>query len=143
MANVQRICEQCGEGGPLDVRYCPHCGYDTQAALPMPTRNLPMVIGKAVLPILAGAATLALRMGWKLLQQRLSTELAKSTMPLAKVAPVQPATVQSALAQSAEAPVTPSMRARRTVRIRSTWAVGDANGVWQQGSSDHTIEFED
>ena len=34
-------------------------------------------------------------------------------------------------------------KAKRTIHIRSTWAVGDANGIRQQGSSDHTIEFED
>ncbi len=133
MANVQRICEQCGEGGPLDVRYCPHCGYDTQATLPTPTRNLPMVIGKAALPILAGAASVALRIGWKLLQQRLAAVPTPTTESLANRAPAQPA----------PHPSTAAARPRRTVRIRSTWAVGDANGVWQQGSSDHTIEFED
>lgn len=131
MANVQRICEQCGQGGPLDVRYCPHCGYDSQSALPTPTTyNLPMVIGKAALPLLAGVASLALRVGWKLLQQRLATAATPPTMSVAKVVPTQN--------QSS-----PAIRARRTIRIRSTWAVGDANGVWQQGSSDQTIEFED
>lgn len=129
MANVQRICDNCGESGPLEARYCPHCGYDREATLPAPTRNLPMVIGKAALPVLAGAASLALRVGWKILQQRLNA----------------PPTVTAAPTEVARPPqsVPTSTRPRRTVRIRSTWAVGDATGRWQQGSSEHIIEFDD
>ncbi len=133
MGNVQRICEQCGEGGPLEARYCPHCGNDNQATLPTPTRNLPMVIGKAALPLLAGAASLALRAGWKFLQHRLATAATTAPLPLAQTTPAPPA----------QQPAGPTTRPRRTVRIRSTWAVGDANGVWQQGTSDQTIEIED
>lgn len=138
MTNVQRICEECGESGPLNVRYCPHCGFDTQAALPMSTRNLPMVIGKAALPLLAGVASLALRAGWKLLQQRLETATLQSgtpqpTQPAANAKPVPPVARQS----------TAPTRARRTIHIRSSWAVGDVNGNWRQGTSEHTIEFED
>jgi hypothetical protein len=29
------------------------------------------------------------------------------------------------------------------IRIRSSWAVGDANGVWRKGTSDQTIEIDD
>jgi len=87
-----------------------------------------MVITKAALPILAGAATVALRFGWKLLQQRLA-DAATSPISLTKMRSAQPAPL--------------STRPRRTVRIRSTWAVGDANGLLQQGTSDHTIEFDD
>ena len=134
MTTIQRICEQCGESGPLGVRYCPHCGYDTQAALPMTTRNLPMVIGKAALPILAGAASLALRAGWKLLQQRLATAADRAVTPAAH----QPLSNATAVNQPA-APAKP----RRTIHIRSSWAVGDARGNWRQGTSEHTIEIED
>jgi hypothetical protein len=34
-------------------------------------------------------------------------------------------------------------RPRRTIRIRSSWAVGDANGVWKKGASEHIIELDD
>jgi hypothetical protein len=91
-----------------------------------------MVIGKAALPLLAGAASLALRAGWKLLQHRLATT-ATPTLPLTKTTPAQPA----------QHPAGATTRPRRTIRVRSTWAVGDANGVWQQGTSDQTIEFDD
>jgi hypothetical protein len=37
----------------------------------------------------------------------------------------------------------PPARPRTTIRIRSSWAVGDANGVWRQGVSDHTIEIDE
>ncbi|MEZ4618449.1 MAG: zinc ribbon domain-containing protein [Caldilineaceae bacterium] len=133
MTTVQRICEKCGEAGPLDARHCPHCGFDSQATLPVPTRNLPMVIGKAALPLLAGAASLALRAGWKLLQQRLATTPVPTTLAIPKTAPTQ------SIAHSSP----PATQSRRRIHIRSTWAIGDANGIRQQGSSEHTIEFED
>ena len=48
MANVTRMCPQCGHGNDLDTRYCAQCGYDTQGNLPAPQQsNLPAVIGKA------------------------------------------------------------------------------------------------
>src|SRR3954454_4535090 len=72
MSNVQRVCVQCGEGNPVESRYCGRCGYDSQSALPAQRPNLPVVIGRAALPVLLGAASLALRMGWKLLQNRLA-----------------------------------------------------------------------
>lgn len=141
MSKIQRICEQCGESGPLEARYCPHCGYDSQGsdphALPVPRKQLPMALSKAALPILAGAASLVLRAGWKLLQQRLATttpeEAAQALSNLARrpAAPPQPA------------PQPATRRPRRTIHIRSNWAVGDANGVWRQGSSEHTIEIDE
>ena len=75
MSEVQRICPQCSEPGPLTARYCPHCGADSQAALPVPSSTLPAVLTKAALPLLAGAASLVLRAGWKLWQSRLAAEL--------------------------------------------------------------------
>lgn len=134
MTNIQRICEQCGESGPLNVRYCPHCGFDTQATLPTTSRNLPMVVGKAALPILVGAASLALRAGWKLLQDRLLTDAALSSAPQTSSHPTQSRPTSTP-------PV--SARSKRKIHIRSSWTVGDANGNWRQGSSEHTIEFED
>jgi hypothetical protein len=36
-----------------------------------------------------------------------------------------------------------SPRTRRSIRIRSTWAVGDARGVWRQGATEHIIEIDE
>jgi hypothetical protein len=127
MSEITRICAGCGEAAPLEARYCPHCGYDTTGGPPAPTSNLslPMALGKAALPVVAGVASLAARFAWKLIQQRLN-----------QPAPIQPST---ATAASSPAPRT----ARRVIRIRSSWAVGDANGVWRKGTSDQTIEIDD
>ena len=105
--------------------------------------NLPVLIGKAALPVLAGVASLALRMGWKLIRSRMAQDAlhygarkaASAIMNAAKAPPAAP------LAARPTTEVTG--KSKRTVRIRSTWVVGDANGVRQQGASDHTIEFED
>ncbi len=149
MTTVQRICDKCGAGGPLTARYCPSCGHDGQAEegeaardLPTQRSNLPVVLGKAALPLLAGAASLALRAGWKLLQTRLANttpeEAASALQKLTKLAPT------TSSPTTAAKPVQPPARAtRRTVHIRSSWAVGDSNGNWQRGTSEHTIEFDD
>lgn len=128
MSEITRICAQCGQPGPLEARYCPHCGHDVEASVPaqLSQRNLPVLIGRAALPVLAGAASLAIRAGWQLLQKRLAQPLTTQSQPPAK-APAAPA----------------QQRPRRTIRIRSAWAVGDAHGVWRQGSSEHTIEIDD
>ncbi len=127
MSEITRICASCGEASPLEARYCPHCGYDTAGAPPAPTSTLtlPMTLSKAALPVLAGVASLAARVAWKLIQQRLN-----------QPAPLQPSTVT-------RSPSPAPRTARRVIRIRSSWAVGDANGVWRQGSSDQTIEIDD
>lgn len=105
-------------------------------------QNLPMVIGKAALPVLAGVASLALRAGWKLLRSRLAQEAAQNAI---QVGASKAATSLVNAAKNAPAPATqsdPVPKVKRTIRIRSTWAVGDANGIRQQGSSDHTIEID-
>lgn len=139
MSEVQRICPQCSEPGPLTARYCPHCGADSQAALPAPRSNLPAVLTKAALPLLAGAASLALRAGWKLLQSRATaavaanvTEHAIQSLRTAK-APQPPARMEQA----------PAAKPRRTVHIRSAWSVTDGNGNHRSGFSEHQIEFDD
>jgi hypothetical protein len=125
MSEITRICARCGQPGPLEARHCPHCGHDAEAGVPAPLnqRNLPILIGRAALPVLAGAASLAIRAGWQLLQKRLAQPLASPSQPPA-TAPEQG-------------------RPRRTIRIRSAWAVGDARGMWRQGSSEHTIEIDE
>ena len=130
MSNVTRICPQCGHGNGMEDRYCAECGADTQASLPTTQgTNLPAVIGRAALPVLVGAASLALSAGWKLLQGALSRSAAQET----QIQPQTPIEVKSA-------PLAPR-RARMTVTIRTSWAVGDSNGRWERGQSEQTIEF--
>ena len=132
MSNVQRVCVQCGEGNPVESRFCAHCGYDSQSSLPAPRVNLPAVSGRAALPVLVGAAGLVVRAGWKLLQSRLAQT---NVIPLPKV---QPPTIHQPRTN-----VAPARQAKRTIHIRSSWAVNNGNGVWQQGTSEHTIEVDE
>lgn len=125
MSNVTRICPQCGHGNGMEDRYCAVCGADTQASLPTTQgTNLPAVIGKAALPVLVGAASLALSAGWKLLQGVLSKSAAQPQPPV----------------QVKSGPLAPR-RPRMTVTIRTSWAVGDSSGRWERGQSEQTIEF--
>lgn len=129
MSNVTRICPHCGFGNGMENRYCAQCGGDTQGSLPMTQgANLPAVIGKAALPVLVGAASLALSAGWKLLQHALSKPAAQSQAQ--SPAPIQ---IKSP-------PLVPT-RGRMTVTIRTSWAVGDSSGRWEKGQSEQTIEF--
>lgn len=135
MSDVYRICPACGKNTPLDARHCPHCGQDTQAGLPVQAGSqLPMVVGKAALPVLVGVGTLAARAAWRLLRGRLAALAAQTP------APVQTRTAQPP-ARVPPAEVGP--RTRRSIRIRSTWAVGDARGVWRQGATEHIIEIDE
>ena len=136
MSNVQRVCEHCGEGSPVESRYCARCGFDSQAALPVPRSSLPEVIGRAALPVLVGAAGLAVRVGWKLLQNRL-TQLNRPPMPTSQQ-PIPPQPIipipRSELAQPRSA--------KRSIHIRSSWSVNNGSG-WQQGTSEHRIEIDE
>ncbi|CAN5449523.1 hypothetical protein BH10CHL1_BH10CHL1_38660 [soil metagenome] len=139
MSEIQRICPQCGKSSALDAQFCAHCGYDTQAGLPAPRHMLPATIGKAALPILAGVASLAIRAGWKLVQNYMAQSAANNSIAAQKTPTSTPPTTQ--LAPRVEVPT--ARRPRRTIHIRSSWAVGDANGLWQRGNSEQTIEIED
>ncbi len=132
MNQVSRICPQCGGTVALHARYCGECGYDTSSGLPVSRTNLPATVGKAALPVVAGLAGLALRSGWKLLQAHL-TQLATHQEP----APARPPAPQPQ--QTANPPVP---RAGRTIRIRSSWIVGDGRGNWRRGSEEHVIEID-
>lgn len=137
MSTIHRICPICGKDTPLDARHCPHCGHDTQSDLPVPQgASLPMVVGKAALPVLVGVGTLAVRMVWKLLRDRW-------TLPVANVA-VDAVTKTAPFSSPAriDQPSQP-VRSQRTIRIRSSWAVGDANGVLRQGQVEHVIEIDE
>ena len=136
MSEISRICPHCGKGNLMEARHCAHCGADTQAALPVAQRNLPVSLAKVALPVLAGAASLALRAGWKLLQNYLAQRVDQ---------PAAPQPITRAAAQPIKVPhkVEPAQRPTTRIHIRSTWAVGDARGNWRQGSSEHTIEIEE
>jgi hypothetical protein len=123
--NVTRICPHCGHANPLDARHCAECGRDYDAALPVAqSANLPAVIGKAAVPVLLGAAGLAVSAGLKLLQ----AVLHKPAAPLA-------------VKRSEGGP--PAPRARMTITVRTSWAVGDSSGRWEKGQSEQTIELGD
>jgi len=133
MAEIHRICAACGKNTPLDARHCPHCGHDTASGLPVKSEsNLPAVVGKAALPVLATAGTLVARMLWRLLRDRLT---AIATAP----APMQ--STRSAPLAEREQP--PAPRRGRSIRIRTAWAVGDANGIYRQGYTDQQIDIDD
>jgi len=101
----------------------------------MQRAHFPISLNKAALPILAGAASLILRAGWKLLQSRMAasvTETAVSALRTNRATQPPMRTAQ---------PVT--QKPRQTIRIRSAWAVTDGNGVQRSGVSEHQIEIDD
>jgi hypothetical protein len=130
MSDVSKICPQCGGSNALDARHCAHCGYDTQSALPAVQYNLPAVLGKAAVPVLAGAVGLAVSVGWKLLQGMLN----QATRPAPPTVHV-PRSESTAIQPTAHSP-------RRTIHIRTAWAIGDSSGAWRRGESEQTIEFD-
>lgn len=125
MTEITRICPQCSKSFPMEARHCSHCGYDMDAALPAVQGALPALVGKAAVPLLAGAASLALSLGWKLVQGMVNRP--------AKAAP-QPIQVRSA------APVQPQNRMK--IHITTSWVVGDSRGNWREGRTEQTIEIE-
>lgn len=133
MSEIHRVCPRCGASVPLESRHCSRCGYDASAGLPVERRALlPAQVTRAALPVVAGIAGIALRAGWRLLRRRLAA-LAEQATPPPETPPV---------VERPPVPVAPS-RPRRTIRIRSHWAIGDANGVWRQGAEEHIIEIDD
>jgi ribosomal protein L40E len=138
MAEVHRICASCGKNTPLDARHCPHCGHDTVSGLPMKADSaLPAVMGKAALPVLATAGTLVARMVWRLVRERM---LAVGSAPTAQAAPPAPVN-RAPLAVERESQQ--AVRRGRSVRIRTSWAVGDANGLIRRGYTDQQIDFDE
>ncbi|MCB9138947.1 MAG: zinc ribbon domain-containing protein [Caldilineaceae bacterium] len=135
MSNVQRICPHCGESGDLQASHCPYCGEDLSGGVPMRQENaLSATVTRAALPVLAGAAGLIVRAGWKVLQNRLTAAAAQQALdPTARSTDMARRTAQA-----------PTPRAGgRSVRIRSAWSVGDGRGNWRHGSSEHIIEFDE
>ncbi len=123
---VHRVCPQCGGNVALDARYCPHCGVDTRAGLPMERSALPAHLGRAALPVAAGLAGFVLRAGWHLLRRRLFRLGEQAGSP-----------------SRGPVPTPLARQGRRVLRIRTWWAVGDANGLWRQGRTEHIIELEE
>lgn len=134
MSDVSRVCSQCGGKVGLDSRFCSRCGYDTSVGLPVEQPKLPAQLAAAALPVAAGLAGWAVRAGWKLLRARLEDMAQNPPAVVERPKPVQ----RRAAPEQQE-----SRRPKRTVRIRSTWAVGDGNGVWRQGTEEHIIDFEE
>lgn len=133
MNQVSRICPHCGGSVALQARYCGSCGFDTSTGLPVERSSLPVQVGKAALPIVAGLAGLALRSGWKFLQSQIAQNAVSS--------------LSKAVQTPAKSSVTPPQRSetkpRRTIRIQSSWVVGDGQGRWRQGQEEHIIEIDE
>lgn len=136
MSNVYRICPECAGSVELDARFCPHCGHDTRAGLPVQRTSLPATVSRAALPVVAGLAGLAIRAGWRLFQNYLK-KVGKSEAPL--MVPPNKQDIQRPSAEAMQTNRTP----RRTIRIRSSWSIGDATGRWQHGTEEHIIEIDD
>lgn len=163
MAKLSRVCPHCAKHGDLDSAYCAHCGKSTSVNTPQENSpqktahnfdglNFPIQLRKAALPILAGAAGLVVRAGWKLLQSKTARDVALSAANSVVQSRVQSQLFKdgSAIQQSTTTQPTapqvkssPVRRQGRTIRISSRWAVGDANGILRQGQSEHTIEIDD
>ena len=125
MTQLSRICPQCSKSFPLEARHCSHCGYDMDATLPAVQNNLPALVGKAAVPLLAGAASLAISLGWKMVQGMLSRPAKPSAQPI-QVRSAAPVQTQS----------------RTKIHITTSWVVGDSNGNWREGRTEQTIEIE-
>ncbi len=163
MAKLSRVCPHCGEQGELESAFCASCGESNSPDTAQRSANrsidesdkvgsLPIQLRKAALPLLAGAAGLIVQVGWRLLQSktardvalnaansalqsRVQTHMAKGHAPIEPSAATHPVSRQSGSVVA--------RRQGRTIRIRSSWAVGDASGVLRQGQSEHTIEIDD
>lgn len=143
MSDVQRVCPQCAAAGPLTARYCARCGYDFQGELPVPQNNLPVMLGRAAVPVLVGAASVALRIGWKVLQSRWAQAAAEKAVDAA-IHKIQSSPAPSPQQSPAPRPTdVVDLRSRRTITMRSAWSVGDANGVWRQGYSEQRIDLDE
>lgn len=142
MTEVYRICPKCGANVARNARHCSGCGFDMDTGSIVERNSLPATVGKAALPVLAGLAGLVVRAGWKLLRNQLA-EMANQQTLDATVRSSQPTRSPQTPKQPPASRSSSSSQQRRTIRIRSSWAIGDANGVWRQGTEEHIIEFDD
>jgi len=142
MSEVHRICPNCGGDTPMNAQHCPACGQDTTSGQVTAQRQqLPVAVGKAILPVAISVAGFALRAGWKLLQSRLAQDAAKTAIQTVtqRAQPPAPRPQAPPVAGDQQPQRTP----KHTIRIRSTWAVGDGQGNWRQGKEEHVIEFDE
>jgi len=86
-------------------------------------------------------AGLALRAGWKLLHGRLTHAAAQKVVD--RVIRTPRSTQSTAIQPTSSPTEIAARRPRRTIHIRSSWAMGDANGLWRQGTSEQTIEIDE
>ena len=144
MATISRICTHCNKSSALDAQHCQHCGHsmnanqNSQTAMPQATNtnlsdSIRQTATKAALPILAGAAGWLVRKGWQLLRERMEADASLASFQQTQTAKRTP---------DNNTHVAQTHTPRRTIHIRSKWMVSDANGVWQQGASEHTIELD-
>jgi hypothetical protein len=69
MERVRKICPQCGAANPMEADRCVECGATMRGSLPILRESKLPVPWKEVGASLAlGAAALAMRAGWRLLQ---------------------------------------------------------------------------
>lgn len=150
MSNVSRVCPHCGEQSSLESRFCTHCGQssiidprqDKSASLSVPLRT-------AAFPIVVGAVGFLAKVGWKLLQSKVARDVAFRTANnviqsnLQKDALVETVSNAPKLSEQSLQSGQVTQKPKRTIRINSKWAVGDAHGITRQGQSEHIIEIDD
>lgn len=137
VSDIYRVCPKCGgRSNETTYRFCPTCGADSDLELAVSGSSLATTASKAVLPILASVAGMALRFGWKLLQNRMA---ASAVHNLQSTTPVRPPSVEMPT-PSKQLPNSPS---RRRIHIRSARKVSDSKGNWRSEDSEHIIDIDD
>ncbi|MEM7125393.1 MAG: hypothetical protein AAF702_03645 [Chloroflexota bacterium] len=141
MTEVYRICQNCGEQSGLHAAYCSHCGVEVATGTPISEQaSLPISTSNALLPIAMGAAGLVIRFGWKLLQSRTFRDFANQAAAQISQGATQ---IRRSSPEPKQTPSKVIPRAKRTIRIQSSWAVGDQSGIHRQGHSEHIIEIDE
>jgi len=145
MSDVYRICSQCGKRmNEIDHRFCPDCGADSHADLSVPESSLAIAATKAALPILVGTVSLALRFGLKLLQSRAAISAAQNASTLSRFSASLATNNASTLStDSGSGKSNISKQGRRRIHIRTAWSMGDSNGNWRKGQSEHIIDIDE
>lgn len=168
MAEITRICPVCKKKSEMDNQFCPHCGHKVGSmASDAGRRQMPVSLAGASFPLLAGAAGLLIRIGWKVLQSKTTHELATRAIEslmqsgLSRSTDVQRHSglgkndslkgnrrQDSALKRNSNLPsAVPeqnvNLAPKRSIKIRSHWAVQDGSGMIRRGQSEHTIEIDD
>lgn len=139
MSDVYRICSNCGKRtSEIERRFCPDCGTDSHAELAVTESSLAFAASKAALPLLVGTVSLALRFGLKLLQSRAALSAAQNASTLSRFSAPSAKSVPTVSSESSI-----SKQSGRRIRIRAAWSMGDSNGNWQKGQSEHIIDIDE